>query len=188
MDEPTSTEGPVVKEPAGEPEPIKPAVEPGVKGDKVPDPIPYPRFKEVNDELKTAKDELTKIRDDQKKVREEKLKEQGKTDELLKEREADLAIANKELEAFREDQDKRRESLLSKLPDEDRKFAETHLADRLSALEEYSERILQQAAGPPGDPRPTAPGEFKKPDKPFYEWTKEEKKAWAADIDKRQAA
>ena len=183
MPEEETPEGQGAKKTPGEQVPITPAAEPSEEGDRT---IPYARFQEVNERMKKAEGDLKALKADQDKVRQEELKEQGKYKELLDERDKELAIARKENEAFHEDQDKRREAILSKLPDEEKKFAETHLK-ALSALEEYSEKFLQNTADLEGD-RPTAPtGEFQKPDKPFYEWTEDEKQAWVQEQIKKAA-
>ncbi len=60
------------------------------QGDGSPGPVPYDRFKEINDQLKTANDRLAKIETDQKKTEEEQLKEQEKWKELAEKREQEL--------------------------------------------------------------------------------------------------
>jgi len=60
-----------------------PATEPG--------PIPYARFKAVNDGYQTVKAQLAKLEEARKKESEAKLVEEGKTKELLTAREQELA-------------------------------------------------------------------------------------------------
>ena len=71
------------------PEPQKPSPAPEPEGNQ-PGPVPYDRFKQVNDELKTMRDRMAKIEADKKTADEERLKKQEEWQKLAEQREAEL--------------------------------------------------------------------------------------------------
>lgn len=79
-------------------QPDPPATPPPAQGDPPaspgqqdpPGPVPYDRFKQVNDELKQIKDQLAKQQEEQKKQKDKELAEQEKWKELADQREAEL--------------------------------------------------------------------------------------------------
>ena len=181
--DPKPTTEPVVKEPAGEPAP-KPTADPPIeKGD-----IPYDRFTEVNDRMKVAELKVRQNADDQEALRIKTLSDQGKHEELAKEVQEKNVILERENEEFRTERDARHSALLEKLPDANKEFVTKHKLN-LNALQDYSEQVLTNGGTHRTEPTPDSPGgAYKKPDKPFYEWSKAEKKEWAADQDARIAA
>lgn len=93
------------------------------KGDKpeIKD-VPYTRFKEVNDGLKTANAEIEKMKLDQKNIAEKKLTEDGKFKELNETltKERDELKADNEI--FKAGEEVRRKALIEILPEEDREL------------------------------------------------------------------
>ena len=181
--DPKPTSEPVVKEPAGEPAP-KPTADPPIeKGD-----IPYDRFTAVNDRMKAAEAKVKQNADDQEAVRVAALTAQGKHEELAKEEHEKNVILERENLEFRTERDARHSALLEKLPDVNKEFVTKHKLN-LNALEDYSEQVLTNGGTHRTEPTPDSPGgAYKKPDKPFYEWSKAEKKEWVAAQDARIAA
>ncbi len=179
---PPADEG--VKPPPVEEQGSKPPAEPASeKGD-----IPYDRFTAVNDRMKAAEAKVKQNADDQEAVRVAALTAQGKHEELAKEEHEKNVILERENEEFRTEQGARHSALLEKLPDVNKKFVIKHKLG-LNALEDYSEQVLTNGGTHRTEPTPDSPGgAYKKPDKPFYEWTKAEKKEWVADQDARRAA
>lgn len=57
-----------------------------------PGPVPYERFKEVNDQLKATNDRLAKLEADQKAAADKEAAEQGKWQELAEKRDAELKV------------------------------------------------------------------------------------------------
>jgi TolA-binding protein len=60
-------------------------------GDQQPGPVPYERFKEVNDQLKQMSDRLAEIEQERKEAEERQLKDQEKWQELAEKRAQELA-------------------------------------------------------------------------------------------------
>lgn len=138
MSDPTpQTQPPTTPPPAADPQ-----TEPG--------PIPYARFKEVNEGYQTVKAQLAKLEEAQKKATEAKLVEEGKTKELLTAREQELAT---EKAARLRDRIALKKGLSGDLAD---------LADRLKGsteeeLEADADRLLALIK-PKGDSTPPPPG------------------------------
>jgi hypothetical protein len=63
-----------------------------------PGPVPYERFKEINDKLKSAESTLAKLEQAEKDRKEKEAKEQGQWKELAEKREAELKAARLEKE------------------------------------------------------------------------------------------
>jgi hypothetical protein len=59
-------------------------------GGQQPGPIPYERFKQVNDELSQLKNQMTQLQTAEQKRKEDEAKEQGKWKEIAEKNEADL--------------------------------------------------------------------------------------------------
>lgn len=88
-DDPQTPQTPAETAPAapGTPQSADPAPQQGQQ----PGPIPYDRFKQVNDELRALKAASEKQQREQQAAAEAQLKEQGKYKELLEQRERELA-------------------------------------------------------------------------------------------------
>ena len=173
MSEPNPTTEPVVKEPVVNQDTPKPDVNAIDKGDDK-GMIPKSRFDEVNDRMKTAELALKKTRDDQEALRVKTLEEQGKHKEIAEEATQKLAIAQEENEKFKAEREIRVAALIAKLPEPNQEFAVKHGLD-LIALQDYSEQVLTGGTVNHIDPRNDSPGGYKAPDKPWGEWTKQEK-------------
>jgi len=59
-------------------------------GNGSPGPVPYERFRQVNDELKTVKEQLTQLQQAQRTAADQKLADEKKWEELARQREAEL--------------------------------------------------------------------------------------------------
>jgi hypothetical protein len=75
--------------PAGDPPPAPPATPPAEPA-AAPGPVPYDRFKQVNDALVASQKRLEKLEAAQKTAEEKKATELGEWEKLAKEREAEL--------------------------------------------------------------------------------------------------
>lgn len=89
---------------------------------KTPDGIPYSRFKEVNDELKSVKDQIAKMQSDKDDARKKDLEKQGEYKTLLEETNAKLEQAQIKADEWATFQADRRKTLIEKLPEEDREL------------------------------------------------------------------
>jgi hypothetical protein len=89
--------------------------------------IPYARFKDVNDKLKTALNKIESFEANQEKTRMKKMEEDGKLKELLAEKDKQIESMTPQVEELVGLKAQRRESLISKLP-EDMKEDEDILA------------------------------------------------------------
>ena len=67
------------------------------KGQQTPGPVPYDRFKEINDELKKTQDRLAQIEKERKAAEEKDLKEKEDWKTLAEKREAELAVERAKL-------------------------------------------------------------------------------------------
>jgi hypothetical protein len=75
----------------GPPPPAPPQPEPPPQAEPpTPGPVPYERFKEVNDELKTLKGQLTRLQNAQKAAEDKRAAEAGEWQKLAEQREAEL--------------------------------------------------------------------------------------------------
>ena len=76
---------------ADEQQPANNGQQPTANSQQEPGPVPYERFKEVNETAKQLQARLAKFEADQKKAEESTLKEQQKWEQLFKERDAELS-------------------------------------------------------------------------------------------------
>jgi hypothetical protein len=108
--------------PAAAPSPASaiqaPVIQPVPSPDVKPDQIPYARFKEVNDELKSLKDEKTAREVAEQKTRDEKLKKEGEFKLLFEQKEAEIDRLKKVETEFNTVQKSIRDSALAKLTDD----------------------------------------------------------------------
>tara|TARA_R100000734_G_scaffold1266_2_gene1325 strand:+ start:644 stop:1183 length:540 start_codon:yes stop_codon:yes gene_type:complete len=107
--------------------------------------IPYTRFKEINEKLKTATEELSKIKSANDKAREQKLKEDGKLKELLDEKEKLITDLSGKAESWDAYRSERKELLLSKLPEADR---EDFASLNLKQLEKVVDKLSTTTSAP----------------------------------------
>ncbi len=105
-----------------------------VKKDVKLDDIPYARFKEVNDNLKSLQADFDKAKDDQKKLRDAELEEQGKYKDLLEEKKLELVETKLKADEWDTYQADRRKALIERLPEDDR---DLYGALPLDKLEEH---------------------------------------------------
>lgn len=99
-------------------------------------------------ERDSAKKKAQAKEDAEKAALEQKMIEEGKTKELLSQREIELAEARKEAEEAKAFKLAQRESLLSKLSDDDKEFVEGMPLDKLQRFVEKQTKQTQQS--PPG--------------------------------------
>jgi hypothetical protein len=144
MPDPTPTPPAVAPSPApgpAAPEPTPPST-PVVKTE---DAIPYPRFKEVNDQLKALKEEKEAREIAEKKAKDEKLKQDGEYQKLLEEREKEIERLKKIEGEFTSTQKSIRESALAKITDE--KMREIAADLTTPKLLEFVEKLNAQPGG-----------------------------------------
>jgi hypothetical protein len=90
---PVKNEEDIMTELTNQPNPTPPAAPvtpPPATPDAAPGPVPYDRFKEINDQLKATKDALAKIEAERQAADEKRLTDEKKWQELAEKREAEL--------------------------------------------------------------------------------------------------
>lgn len=117
---------------------------------KVEDAIPYARFKEVNDELKTLRDEKATREGAETKAKEDKMKKDGEFKTLLDQRDLEIERLKKVEIDFTSTQNIIRNAALAKLTDDRMReiAAELSTPRLLEFVESYSGKIA-----PPGSPK-----------------------------------
>lgn len=124
-------------------------------------------------ERDSAKKKAQAKEDAEKALQEQKMIEEGKTKELLAQREAELAEARKEAEEARAYKTAKREQLLSKLSDDDKEFVEGMSLDKLERfVEKQTKQTNRQSDPPAGNWKPGS-----KLEKPRFK-NAEEHAAW----------
>lgn len=125
-------------------------------------------------ERDAAKKKAQAKEDAEKAALEAKMLEEGKTKELLAQREAELAEARREAEEAKQYKAAKREALLSKLSDDDKEFVDGMSLDKLERfVEKQSQNKPQQSSAPVYKPGGTVP-------KPKFK-TAEENAKWLRD-------
>lgn len=114
------------------------------------------QMKELIAERDKAKEKLRKIDEDRKKFEDAKLIEEGKTKELLAQRDAELVEARKEAEEAKAYKAQKLQSLMSMLSDDDKEFAEGMNLEKLEKFVEKQTKTTQQANPPNGQWKPGA--------------------------------
>jgi len=95
--------------------------------------IPYSRFKEVNDELKSFKDKIAKMESDKEAARKKELEKQGEYKTLLDETTQKLEAVTTKANEWDQYKADRRKSLIDKLPEDDRDLYGGLELDKLEA-------------------------------------------------------
>lgn len=117
---------------------------------KVEDAIPYARFKEVNDELKTLRDEKATREGAETKAKEDKLKKDGEFKTLLDQKDIEIDRLRKFEVEYKATDDIIRNAALAKLTDDKMRVmaSRSKTAELLEFVESYSGKIA-----PPGSPK-----------------------------------
>jgi len=121
------------------------------------DSIPYSRFKEVNDALKSANEALAEMKKSQEKVRTKELEEKEEWKTLADERQAKIDELNAKATEWDEFQANRRKALIEKLPEDDR---EVYGVLPLDKLEIHVEKITNNNVPGVSTSPPANDGEF----------------------------
>lgn len=125
---------------------------------------------EVIAERDKAKEKLRKIDEDRKKLEEQKLIDEGKTKELLAQREAELAEAKKQASEYEAYKTQKREALLSKLSDDDKEFVDGMSLDKLERFVEKQTNSPKPSSAPVYKPGGTVPRPKFKNAAEFNKW------------------
>ncbi len=129
-----------------------------VKQDVKVESIPYERFKQVNDELKTLREEREKRAEADRKAEETRLAEEGRYKELLAKKDEELETVKPFKEKWETYQQTRREALIEKIPEEKRKFAD---AMDLLTLEDFVNEYTPQPSPTVSKDRPGSRSVYK---------------------------
>lgn len=134
-------------------EPVVKTAEP-VQTDKTENAIPYARFKEVNDALKTEREAREKREADDKKSSEDKLLKNKEYEKLIEQRNLELEAERKKskaledkAKAYEESQAKLKADALAKLPDDMKKIGEElSVPNLLQFVDKFTNKTLPYSA------------------------------------------
>jgi len=145
--------------------------------------VPYARFKEVNDKLKSFQAEKDKLATEVNSMKEAKLIEEGKKDDVIANLKSELANIKKDNDVLSNYVVDERDRLLSNIPEEKREVYENVDLVALRDIVQERQELLNKKVGVDN----SRGGTSMNPPKDFHEMTPEEKNdpaVWTAYLNK----